>query len=233
LVYLKRPRSFGCGDVLRWEPDGRERGIGFGNAFLAGVSDQEFSFQAMKKALLLGWVGGLLAAAPVLAHPPVPANVNFTSEHGVPFGPGAHWADFTVPTPYGGAVRFRSRVWLQSGLETSFVLVARPGWPINLQQVNAVPLYGPGSGGLGYYNNGGERYNSPAPYGQGGSYGSQYGYGSNDPYNDGNDDDDDNDAAAPNGGYGNNPNSPNGGYNNAPSPNAGPGYDTPNNPSGG
>ena len=210
----------------------------------------------MKKALLLGWVGGLLAAAPVLAHPPVPANVNFTSEHGVPFGlmldgqpltrgvarqvhvdqllPGAHWADFTVPTPYGGAVRFRSRVWLQSGLETSFVLVARPGWPINLQQVNAVPLYGPGSGGLGYYNNGGERYNSPAPYGQGGSYGSQYGYGSNDPYNDGNnDDDDDNDATAPNGGYGSNPNSPNGGYNNAPSPNAGPGYDTPNNPSGG
>ena len=92
----------------------------------------------MKKALLLGLMGWLLAAAPVLAHPPVPANVNFTSERGVPFGlvldgrpltrgvarqvhvdqlqPGAHWADFTLPTPYGGAVRFRSRVWLEPGL---------------------------------------------------------------------------------------------------------------------
>ena len=40
----------------------------------------------MKKALLLSLVGWLLAAAPVLAHPPVPANVNFTSERGVPFG---------------------------------------------------------------------------------------------------------------------------------------------------
>ena len=215
----------------------------------------------MKKALLLGLVGWLLAAAPVLAYPPaLPANVNFTSERGVPFGlvldgrpltrgvarqvhvdqllPGAHWAEFTLPTPYGGAVRFRSRVWLQPGLETSFVLVARPGWPINLQQVNAVPLYDPGYGGHGYYNNnGGGRYNSPAPYGQGGGYGSPNGYGSNDPYNNGNasydDDDDDNNALAPNGGYGNNPNLPNGGYNNAPAPNSGPGYGTPNNPNGG
>ena len=214
----------------------------------------------MKKALLLGLVGGLLAAAPVLAHPPVPANVNFTSERGVPFGlvldgrpltrgvarqvhvdqlmPGAHWADFTVPTPYGGAVRFRSRVWLQPGLETSFVLVARPGWPINLQQVNAVPLYGSGYGGRGYdNNNGGGRYNSPTPYGPGSSYGNQGSYGSNDPYNDGNagyddDDDDDNDTPAPNGGYGSYLNLPNGGYNNTPAPNTGPGYGTPNNLNG-
>ena len=214
----------------------------------------------MKKALLLSLVGCLLATAPVLAHPPVPANVNFSSERGVPFGlvldgrpltrgvarqvhvdqllPGAHWADFTVPTPYGGAVRFRSRVWLQPGLETSFVLVARPGWPINLQQVNAVPLYGSDYGGRGYYsNNGGERYTSPAPYGQGGGYGSQYGYGTNDPYNNGNagydEDDNDDDNATASGGYGNNPNLPNRGYNNTPAPNAGPGYGTPNNPNGG
>ena len=122
----------------------------------------------------MGW---LLAAAPVLAYPPMPANANFTSERGVPFGlvldgrpltrglsrqvhvdqllPGQHWADFTVPTAYGGAVRFRSRVWLQPGLETTFVLLARPGWPLSLQQVNTVPLYAPGYGN-GYYN-------SPAP----------------------------------------------------------------------
>ena len=208
-------------------------------------------------------MGGLLAAAPVLAHPPVPANVNFTSERGVPFGlvldgrpltrgvarqvhvdqllPGAHWADFTVPTPYGGAVRFRSRVWLQPGLETSFVLVARPGWPINLQQVNAVPLCGPGHGGSGYYNNSGGRYNGPAPYGQGGSYGSPYGYGANNPYNNGNDeyddededDDGDDNAMAPNGSYGSNLNAPISSYNNAPASNGGPGYGTPNNPNGG
>ena len=204
-------------------------------------------------------MGGLLAAVPVLAHPPVPANVNFTSERGVPFGlvldgrpltrgvarqvhvdqllPGAHWADFTLPTPYGGAVRFRSRVWLQPGLETSFVLVARPGWPINLEQVDAVPLCGPGYGGSSSCNNGGGRYNTPtgydpAPYGQGSSYGSPYGYGSNDPYDGDNDDEDDN-AAAPIGGYGTNPNAPSSDYRDAPASNAGPGYGTPNNPGGG
>ncbi|GAA4024671.1 hypothetical protein GCM10022409_05810 [Hymenobacter glaciei] len=136
----------------------------------------------------MGW---LLAAAPVLAHPPVPANVNFTSEHGVPFGlvldgrpltrgvarqvhvdqlqPGAHWAEFTVPTSYGGAVRFRSRVWLQPGLETSFVLLARPGRPLDLRQVSAVAVYGRGRGyGNSYgYSNSPQPYNSPSRYGQG------------------------------------------------------------------
>lgn len=219
----------------------------------------------MKKALLLSLVGWLLAAAPVLAHPPMPANVNFTSERGVPFGlvldgrpltrglsrqvhvdrlqPGQHWADFMVPTAYGGAVRFRSRVWLQPGLETTFVLLTRPGRPISLQQVNAVALYAPGyGGGNGYYNNGGGRYNSPtgydpAPYGQGRGYDNQGSYGTSDPYDNGNADDDDEDdygntpvpntgpgyGNSPNGGYGTNPTSPNnGGYGNDP-----------NNPSGG
>ena len=214
----------------------------------------------MKKALLLALAGLFAAVAPALAYPPAPANVNFSSERGVPFGlvldgrpltrglarqvhvdqlmPGQHWADFSVPTAYGGAVRFRSRVWLEPGLETTFVLVTRPGWPITLQQVNAVALYAPGYGGRGYYNNGGGRYNSPAPYGQGSGYGNQGSYGNSDPYDDGGYDDDDDYRAAPapnagpgygppNGGYGNNPNNPNGGgYNNGPTPGSYPGTAT-------
>jgi hypothetical protein len=203
----------------------------------------------MKKALLLGLVGWLLAAS-AFAYPPVPANVNFTSERGVPFGlvldgrpltrgmarqvhvgpiqPGQHWADFTVPTAYGGAVRFRSRVWLQPGLETTFVLVTRPGQQLYLQQVQAVALaYGPGG-----------RYNSPtgydpAPYGQGGNYGTPGSYPAL--YGNEDDEDDRNDgygnAPAPNGSYGTNPNAPNGSpYGNNPN---GPGYGTPTTPNGG
>jgi len=139
----------------------------------------------MKKALLLALAGFFAAAAPALAYPPVAANVNFSSERGVPFGlvldgrpltrgvarevhvdqlvPGQHWADFTVPTAYGGAVRFRSRVWLEPGLETTFVLIARPGRPLDLREVAAVALCGPGHG----YGYGGHAYNSPAPYGYG------------------------------------------------------------------
>jgi len=217
----------------------------------------------MKKALLLALAGLLTAVLPALAHPPVPANVNFSSERGVPFGlvldgrpltrgmarqvhvdqlvPGLHWADFSVPTAYGGAVRFRSRVWLEPGLETTFVLVTRPGRPLYLQQVNAVALYGGrGYGGYGNgYNNGyGGRYNSPAPYPTPappapGSYG-------NDPYNGGYDDGSYNNGSYnntpnPNNGsggynngnnspYGNNPNTPNGGYNSGPGNGNGAGY---------
>lgn len=176
----------------------------------------------MKKALLLALAGLFAAAAPALAHPPAPANVNFASERGVPFGlvldgrpltrgvarqvhvdqlaPGVHWADFTVPTAYGGAVRFRSRVWLEPGLETTFVLIARPGWPLDLRQVDAVAMYGRAYGGRGNGNgyNGGGYYNSPTPYGQGnrpynnGSDGPRYrapnnGSGSPDSYNNGGD----------------------------------------------
>ena len=184
----------------------------------------------MKKALLLALAGLFSAVAPALAHGPAPANVNFASERGVPFGlvldgrvltrgvarqvhvdrlvPGVHWADFSVPTAYGGAVRFRSRVWLEPGLETTFVLIARPGRPLALRQVNAVALYGPGRG---YGQGGGPRYNSPAPYGQGG-YGqgnySPNGPGPAYPQNGGgyNDEDDDDEAADGygNGGYGSN-----------------------------
>lgn len=186
-----------------------------------------FSLFTMKKALLLALAGLFAAVAPALAYPPAPANVNFSSERGVPFGlvldgrpltrgvarqvhvdqlvPGLHWADFTLPTPYGGAVRFRSRVWLEPGLETSFVLVARPGYPLNLQRVNAVPLYGPGRGygrGHDHHDNGycyGEHYASPAPYGGQGSY-------DNSPNN-----------YPPNGSYGNNGDyGNNSGYDNNP-----------------
>lgn len=176
----------------------------------------------MKKALLLALAALFAAVAPALAHPP--ANVNFASESGVPFGlvldgrpltrgvarqvhvdqlaPGVHWADFTVPTAYGGAVRFRSRVWLEPGLETTFVLIARPGWPLDLRQVNAVAVYGRGYGGRGYGNgyNGGGYYNSPAPYGQGNS---PY---NNSPYNNG--------SNGPGYGTPNNGNGSPGGYNN-------------------
>ncbi|WP_426058430.1 DUF4476 domain-containing protein [Hymenobacter sp. B1770] len=160
----------------------------------------------MKKALLLALVGLFATVAPALAYLPPPANVNFSSERGAPFGlvldgrpltrgmarqvrvdqlvPGLHWADFTVPTAYGGAVRFRSRVWLEPGLETSFVLIARPGRPLGLRQVAAVPLYGPNRGRANdYYDNGYGRqgnYNSPLPYGQNGNaphYGGNNGYG--------------------------------------------------------
>ncbi|ALW84341.1 hypothetical protein AUC43_04095 [Hymenobacter sedentarius] len=190
----------------------------------------------MKKALLFALAGLLAAVAPALAYPPAPANVNFASERGVPFGlvldgrpltrgmarqvhveqlgPGLHWADFTVPTAYGGAVRFRSRVWLEPGLETTFVLITRSGRPLDLRQVNAVPLYGPGRG---YYNDGcnGGRYNSPAPYGQGGNSYPNNGY----PYNGGNQSNGSypNNGSNQNNGYGNTP----GGYDNSPNPNDG------------
>ena len=40
----------------------------------------------MKKSLLLALASLLASAAPALAYPPAPANVNFTSERGLPFG---------------------------------------------------------------------------------------------------------------------------------------------------
>ena len=187
----------------------------------------------MKKALLLALAGLLAAVAPALAHPPAPANVNFASERGVPFGlvldgrlltrgvarqvhvdrlmPGAHWADFSVPTAYGGTVRFRSRVWLEPGLETTFVLIARPGRPLGLRQVHAVALYGPGRSYGNGRRSGGSRYNSPAPYGRDG-YGpgnySPNGPAPTYPQNDGGyydgDDDDNSDDDGYDNGYGSN-----------------------------
>lgn len=132
----------------------------------------------MKKALLL-LLASLSAAGAALAHPPA-ANVNFTSERGVPFAvvldgrpltrgltrqvhleqlaPGLHYADFSVPTPYGGAARLRSRVWLEPGLETTFVLLARPGRPLDLRPAGAVALYRPAYGAGRYGNRRGSGY---------------------------------------------------------------------------
>ena len=62
--------------------------------------------------------------------------------------PGQHWADFTVPFGRGGAVRLRSRVWLEPGLETSVCAHGPPRPAPGLQQVGAVALYGPGPWGL-------------------------------------------------------------------------------------
>ncbi|MFD1467513.1 DUF4476 domain-containing protein [Hymenobacter caeli] len=107
---------------------------------------------------------GLLAAAalPGRAQPVGPPTaVNFASERGVPFGlvldgqllaapvvrqmhldylaPGQHQAEFSLPTP-AGLQRFQASVWLEPGLETSFLLVQRPGRPFQLRQVSRGPV---------------------------------------------------------------------------------------------
>ena len=195
----------------------------------------------MKKALLIALAGLFAAVAPARAHGPVPANVNFASERGVPFGlvldgrpltrglarqvhvdrlaPGLHWADFSVPTAYGRAVRFRSRVWLEPGLETTFVLIARPGRPLDLRQINAVALYGSNCD----RGNGNDYYG----YGNGNSAGGGYDDRDDNDGNDGNDGGRYNNAptnGSNNGngynnsgsGYNNSPNGPRGRYGNAP-----------------
>ena len=195
----------------------------------------------MKKALLIALAGLFAAVAPARAHGPVPANVNFASERGVPFGlvldgrpltrglarqvhvdrlaPGLHWADFSVPTAYGRAVRFRSRVWLEPGLETTFVLIARPGRPLDLRQINAVALYGSNCD----RGNGNDYYG----YGNGNSAGGGYDDRDDNDGNDGNDGGRYNNAptSGSNNGYGynnsgsgynNSPNGPRGRYGNAP-----------------
>ncbi|WP_125917002.1 DUF4476 domain-containing protein [Hymenobacter coccineus] len=127
-----------------------------------------------------------------------PTAVNFTSERGVPFGlvldgqllaapvvralrldylaPGQHWAEFSVPTG-AGLQRTRVSVWLEPGLETSFVLVQRPGRPTQLRQVSRGPLlprtypawapgpddYGPGQGPYGDNDSGGGDYGGAYP----------------------------------------------------------------------
>ncbi|UOQ66108.1 hypothetical protein [Hymenobacter volaticus] len=123
----------------------------------------------MKKALLFCLSLVLLAAAQLQA---APANVNFTSERGVPFNlrfdgraltqggarqvhinriaPGVHWAEFAIPVGYGRSINYRTRVFLDPGLETSYVLLTRPGFAPELRKVAAVPMrggYGPGYGG--------------------------------------------------------------------------------------
>ncbi|WP_223653369.1 DUF4476 domain-containing protein [Hymenobacter psoromatis] len=148
--------------------------------------------------LLLG-----VTAAPALAAPP--ANLRITAEQGQPFSlvldgqlitrpvarqirvgllaPGQHWAELSVPTPYGPPIRLRTTIWLQPGLETDYVLLLRPYGP-QLRQVALVPLGQSGYGAPGGYYGQGQQpapgqggYNYPAPgydpsagQGQPGSY---------------------------------------------------------------
>jgi len=158
----------------------------------------------MKKALLLCLGLFLLAAAHVQA---APANVNFTSERGIPFNlrfdgrpltrggarqvhinrisPGVHWAEFMIPTGYGRSINYRTRVFLDPGLETSFVLLTRPGCAPELRKIAAVPLRGGCRSGYWDNPNGGY-YGSPQggyQGGQGGNYYDDDAYGSQSPIN--------------------------------------------------
>jgi len=156
----------------------------------------------MKKTLLLS-LGLLLMLASGLRA--APANVNFASERGTPFQlvfdgrpltrgaarqvhidrltPGYHWAEFLIPTGYGRSYNFRTRVFLDPGLETSFVLITRSGFPPALRKVAEVALR-PGYGGSGRGGNGPGGYpGGNYPNGPGG-YDAGY---QNDGYN-GNDD---------------------------------------------
>ena len=163
----------------------------------------------MKPFLILvaatGWLAFGLATNSQAQPAGPPTAVNFTSERGVPFGlvldgqllaapvvralhldylaPGQHWAEFSVPSA-AGLQRSRVNLWLEPGLETSFVLVQRPGRPMQLQQVSQGPLlprdypawapgpddYGPGQGlygGNGNANDGsyGDAYPLAVPGG--------------------------------------------------------------------
>jgi len=129
----------------------------------------------------------LLSAEGVWA---APAVVNFSSERGVAFQlifdgrpltqpgaravridrltPGFHWAEFLIPTGYGRVVAYRTRVLLDPGLESSYVLLARPGYGLQLRKVGEAPIR------RGY------SMGEPAPYPPGGAYGQypndDYGY---------------------------------------------------------
>jgi len=129
----------------------------------------------------------LLSAEGVRA---APAVVNFSSERGVAFQlifdgrpltqpgaravridrltPGFHWAEFLIPAGYGRVVAYRTRVLLDPGLEASYVLLARPGYGLQLRKVGEAPIR------RGY------AVGEPAPYPPGGAYGQypndDYGY---------------------------------------------------------
>ena len=145
----------------------------------------------MKTLFALAATALLTWTAPAVALAAPPANVNFSLERGHVFGlvldgrpltrplarqvhvdrlrPGQHWADFSVPTPYGPPMRFHTAVWLQPGLETSYILVVRPGYGPQLRQVAAVPVYGPPPGYGGAYPQPQPGY--PYRNGRGGYYG--------------------------------------------------------------
>ncbi|WBA41236.1 DUF4476 domain-containing protein [Hymenobacter canadensis] len=147
----------------------------------------------MKKALLFCLSLLLLTAAHLQA---APANMNITSERGVPFNlrfdgrtltrggarqvhlnriaPGVHWAEFMIPVGYGRSVSYRTRVFLDPGLETSFVLLTRPGRGPELRKVAAVPVRGGYDNG-GYPNGGYGGVQGGSPRGADEDYDDSYG----------------------------------------------------------
>jgi len=120
----------------------------------------------MKKTLLL-YVGLLLLFAAQVARA-APANATFIAERGVVFqlifdgraltqagtqqvrldriAPGYHQAEFFIPTRYGRSINYRTRVFLDEGLESTFVLVTRSGYPPVLRKVSALPIPRRGAG---------------------------------------------------------------------------------------
>lgn len=143
----------------------------------------------MKKLLLsLAFLLVLLLSAEGVRA--APAVVNFSSERGVAFQlifdgrpltqpgaravridrltPGFHWAEFLIPVGYGRVVAYRTRVLLDPGLEATYVLLARPGYGLQLRKVAEAPIR------RGY------AVGEPAPYPPGGAYGQypndDYGY---------------------------------------------------------
>jgi hypothetical protein len=121
------------------------------------------------KALFTYCLAGLLALAGIhpsrAATPPVV--VNFSVERGQTFSllldgqavtrptaqqvhldnvaPGAHQVELSLPTAQRGrGPRVQASIWLEEGLETSFVLTQRPGYGWQLRQVSttALPDYG-------------------------------------------------------------------------------------------
>ncbi|RZK24270.1 MAG: DUF4476 domain-containing protein [Hymenobacter sp.] len=202
----------------------------------------------MKTLCTLAATALLSGAFAAQAAPPLPpANANFASERGLAFGlrldgqpltrplarqvhvdrlaPGQHWADFSLPSPYGPPLRFRTAVWLEPGRETSYVLMLRPGFGPQLRQVAAVPVVGPAYGLVPGYPGG---YPPRAPGvpnggGPGGYYGGQPTTPGNAPYGNPN-----------NGPYGDPSNGPTGGYDGdgtAPAPDQNGSYPSPDGPS--
>ncbi|UYZ62179.1 DUF4476 domain-containing protein [Hymenobacter weizhouensis] len=113
----------------------------------------------MKKALLFCVSLCLLLSNALQA---APAVVNFSSERGIPFylsidgypltpggtrqvrldrlRPGLHWAEFVIPVSYGRNINYRTKIFLDPGLETSYVLLTRNGFPPELRKISAMPI---------------------------------------------------------------------------------------------
>ncbi len=150
-----------------------------------------FLFSAMKLlySVLLTAALALATALSSYANGPLTV-VSFSAERGLPFrltldgrtapglapqvrldnlAPGRHLVELGLDAgPVGRRpVRVRAAVWLEEGLETSFVLTERPGSGWQLRQVGTAALPGYGYEGQGNtYADGGEY---PAPGGSGGA----------------------------------------------------------------